>query len=126
MTFFDQIHAVGPALALYAGAGAVLSADLVQGRRATVWGFTVVAAVVALGWTLAQVIFGVEAGALGGAVRVDAFSIYLAFLIGKATRPPLPVEDFLGHSGSRAAEGSSARSLASVSAGLRGVRRPCR
>ena len=81
MTFVDQIHAVGPALILYAGAGAVLSADLLQGRRAAIWGLTVVAAVAALGWTLAQVVFGVEAGALGGAVRVDAFSIYLAFLI---------------------------------------------
>ncbi len=36
MTFFDQVHAVGPALALYAGAGAVLSADLLRGRRASI------------------------------------------------------------------------------------------
>ncbi len=82
MTFFDQLHAVGPAVVLYAGAGAVLSADMLQGRRASVWGLTVAAGVIALGWTLAQVVFGVEAGALGGAVRVDAFSIYLTFLIG--------------------------------------------
>lgn len=82
MTFVDQLHAVGPAVVLYAGAGAVLSADLLQGRRASVWGLTVVAAVVSVGWTLAQATFGIGAGTLGGAVRVDAFSIYFAFLVG--------------------------------------------
>lgn len=81
MTFVDQLHAVGPALALYAGAGVVLTADLIQGRRAQLWWLTVATAVVALGWTLAQAVFGIGAGTLGGAVRVDAFSIYFAFLV---------------------------------------------
>ncbi|RLT39774.1 MAG: NADH-quinone oxidoreductase subunit N [Chloroflexi bacterium] len=82
MTFFDHVHAIGPALVCYAGAGAILSADLFHGRRAAIWGIAMLAAVGALGWTLAQAILGAEAGALSGAIRVDAFSIYLAFLIG--------------------------------------------
>ena len=81
MTFFDHVHAIGPALICYAGAGIVLGADFLHGRRAAIWATTVFAAVGALGWTLAQVVFPSEAGVLGGAVRVDAFSIYLAFLI---------------------------------------------
>ncbi len=82
MTFFDHLHAIGPALVCYAGAGAVLGADLLRGRRATIWGITVFAALIALVWTLTHAVLGAEAGALGGAVRVDAFSIYLGFLIG--------------------------------------------
>ncbi|TAJ19208.1 MAG: NADH-quinone oxidoreductase subunit N, partial [Dehalococcoidia bacterium] len=82
MTFFDQVHAIGPALVCYAGAGLVLGADLLHGKRASVWGFAAFAAVGALIWALAQAVFGAEAGALGGSVRVDAFSIYLTFLIG--------------------------------------------
>jgi len=82
VTSFDHVHAIGPTLACYAGAGVVLGADLLRGRRAAIWEISVFAALIALAWTMAQVVLGAESGALAGAVGVDAFSIYLGFLIG--------------------------------------------
>ena len=72
---------VGPALLLYLGAGVVLLADMVQGRRAAT-GFT---ALVALGlaafWALLQMGTGAEGPILHGAIVADRFSVFFTFLL---------------------------------------------
>ena len=46
----DNLHYLGPALALFAGGGVVLAADLVTPRRAPVWTLSVLTVIVAFGW----------------------------------------------------------------------------
>jgi len=78
----QELHYIGPALALFVGAGVVLFADVLSGRRAPRWGLTLAALAVALAWTFVLAMDGDARGeALSGAVRVDAFSIYFAFLL---------------------------------------------
>ncbi len=86
MSLAEELHYIGPALVLYVGAGIVLVADLASERRAPRWGLTLAVLVVALGWTFALAMDGDARGeALSGAVRVDQFSIFFAFLLVGAT-----------------------------------------
>ncbi len=81
MSLAEHIHYIGPALALFVGAGLVLLVDLVQGRKAATWGLTLTVLVVGLGWTAAQALDGTSGEALSGSVVVDRFSIFVTFII---------------------------------------------
>ncbi|MDA0270951.1 MAG: NADH-quinone oxidoreductase subunit N [Chloroflexi bacterium] len=81
MTLWEHIHYIGPALTLLVGAGAVFSIDLIAGRRAPVWGLTLLVIVVAFGWTTAQALDGTAGQALSGSVVVDRFSIFVTFIL---------------------------------------------
>lgn len=82
MNTLEQLHHIAPAITLLAGAGVVLIADLITDRRfATQWLAVLVLAVAAL-MTFWQVAAGLTGQtALGGAVVVDAFSLYFTFLL---------------------------------------------
>ena len=81
MNWYDQIHHIGPAFALLAGAGVVMAADLAMPRRAPVLGLTLVALLVAAGWALWQVFAGTEGPGISGAVVVDEFALFFTFLL---------------------------------------------
>ena len=81
MNWYEQLHAIGPAFALLLGAGAVVAADLIAPRRAPAAAIAILAALAAAAWALAQALAGTEGEALAGAVVVDRFSIYFAFLL---------------------------------------------
>jgi NADH-quinone oxidoreductase subunit N len=53
VTLWEHLHAIGPALALYVGAGVVLTADLVSGRRAPKWALSLGTLAAGLIWALA-------------------------------------------------------------------------
>ena len=82
MSLAQELHYIGPPLALFVGAGIVLLADLFSDRRAPRWGLTLAALVVALAWTFALALDGDARGeAVSGAVRVDEFGLFFAFLL---------------------------------------------
>lgn len=81
----ENLHYLGPALALFAGGGLVLAADLVTPRRAPVWVLSLLAVVVAFGWALWHANTGSGGEAFEGALVVDRFSLFFAFLITIAT-----------------------------------------
>lgn len=82
MSLAEELHYIGPALALFAGAGVVLLADVLSERRAPRWGLTLATLVVALAWTVVLSMDGDARGeALSGAVRVDDFAIFFMFLL---------------------------------------------
>ncbi|MEX1021770.1 MAG: NADH-quinone oxidoreductase subunit N [Dehalococcoidia bacterium] len=86
MSLWQELHHIGPALALYVGAGIVLTADLVSARRSPKWALTLAVLVAGLIWTLALALDGGARGeAMGGAVRVDEFALFFAFLLIGAT-----------------------------------------
>ena len=85
MSLWEHLHHIGPALALYVGAGVVLTADLVSERRAPRWALTLLVLVVALGWTLLLALGDTRGEALSGAVRVDDFALFFFFLLIGAT-----------------------------------------
>ena len=66
---------------MFAGAGIVLAADLFAPRRGLVVVLTVLVLIGAAVWAIAQVVFGTEGSALGGAVTVDSFALFFAFLL---------------------------------------------
>ncbi len=72
---------IGPALLLYAGAGVVLLADLVRGRRAPTGLIALVALGLAVFWTVFQVGTGAEGPILHGAIVADRFSQFFTFLL---------------------------------------------
>ena len=76
---------IGPALVLYAGAGVVLLADLVQGRRAVTGLLTVVALGVAAFAAVLQAGSGAEGPILQGAIVADRFSLFFTFLLTAVT-----------------------------------------
>ena len=84
MTFW-HVAAILPALLLYKGAAWVLFGDLVWGRRAPVRGIALAALALAGSWTVFQQVTGAHTAALGGAVVVDAFTLFFAMLIIAAT-----------------------------------------
>ena len=81
MNWYEQIHHIGPAFALLVGAGVVMSADLIAPRRAPVVALTILALLAAGAWALLQVLSDTEGPALSGAVVVDRFSFFFAFLL---------------------------------------------
>ncbi|MGE3855941.1 MAG: NADH-quinone oxidoreductase subunit N [Dehalococcoidia bacterium] len=76
---------VGPAVLLYLGAGVVLLADLVQGRRAATGVLTLLALALAAIWAVMQIMGGAWGPVLGGAIVVDEFSLYFTFLLTAVT-----------------------------------------
>ena len=76
---------VGPALALYVGAGLVLLADLIHGRRATTGAIAFGTIVVAALWALMQMGTGAEGPILHGAIVADRFSLFFTFLLTAVT-----------------------------------------
>ena len=81
MNWYDQIHHIGPAFALLAGAGVVITADLVMPKRAPVLPLTLLALLAAAVWTVWQVLAETEGAAIAGAVVVDDFSLFFSFLL---------------------------------------------
>jgi NADH-quinone oxidoreductase subunit N len=80
---WEQLHAIGPAAALFAGAGVVLTSDLVD-RRAPTRMLTLVALAVAFSYALWHQLSGnadATLEAFEGAVVLDNFALYFAFLI---------------------------------------------
>lgn len=81
MTPWEHLHFVGPAVTLFAGAGLVLGMDLVANRRTPLLTLTLVALFTALayvGWHAAS---GTSGEAFEGAVVLDRFARYFAFLL---------------------------------------------
>jgi NADH-quinone oxidoreductase subunit N len=81
MSAHDQFHLIGPALSLLIGAVVVLGADLVRPRRAPVWGLALLALLVAGCYALWQALSGTGGTAFDGAIVVDRFSLFFAFVI---------------------------------------------
>lgn len=81
MSLGENLNHIGPALILYIGAGVVLAADLVSGRKAPRWVLTLVTLVAGLGWTWGLAMGDTRGDALSGAVRVDDFSLFFTFLL---------------------------------------------
>ena len=85
MNWFEQLHHIGPGFALLAGAGVVMAADLAAPRRAPVFALTLAALAAALAWTLWLALSGAGGEAVGGAVVLDPFALFFAFLLIAAT-----------------------------------------
>ncbi len=81
MTALAAALYIGPAVALYIGAGVVLLADLVQGRRAATGLLSLVALAVAALWAIVQMGSGAEGPILHGALVADRFSLFFTFLL---------------------------------------------
>ncbi|MYE47449.1 MAG: NADH-quinone oxidoreductase subunit N [Chloroflexi bacterium] len=81
MNWYEQIHHIGPAFALLLGAGIVMTADLIAPRRAPVVALTILVLVVAGVWAIVQAVSGIDGPALAGAVVVDRFALFFAFLL---------------------------------------------
>ena len=76
---------IGPALLLYAGAGLVLLADLVQGRRAPVGLLSLLALLLAACAAVLQIGAGADGPILHGAIVVDRFSVFFTLLLTAVT-----------------------------------------
>ena len=81
MSGWDAVHFIGPALALYAGAALLLAADLLMVRRAPVRNLALLALAAGFGWALWHANTGSNGPAFEGAIVVDRFSLFFAFLI---------------------------------------------
>ncbi|MQC25467.1 MAG: NADH-quinone oxidoreductase subunit N [Chloroflexi bacterium] len=85
MSLWEHLHYIGPSLALYVGAGVVLTADLFSGRRAPKWALTLTTVAVAFLWTLVLAVGDARGEGMYGAIRVDEFSLFFAFIMVGAT-----------------------------------------
>jgi len=97
LTGFAQIHAIGAPVSLFAGAGIVLLAQLgapfwarrgassIDGRRSPSLGLALLAIAVAAVWTLWHAQTGSDSAVLDGAVVIDPFAIFFAFLLTAVT-----------------------------------------
>ncbi|MEX2228818.1 MAG: NADH-quinone oxidoreductase subunit N [Dehalococcoidia bacterium] len=81
MSWHDHFHLIGPALALLIGSGVVLAADMLWPRRAPVWGLTLLALALAALYALWHGVSGTRGTAFEGAIVVDDYSIFFAFVI---------------------------------------------
>jgi NADH-quinone oxidoreductase subunit N len=81
VTFWEHLHYMGPSLALFVGAGVVLLADLFSGRRAPIWGLSLITVLVAFAWTAAHATEGTSGEAMLGAIVQDRFAVFFAFLL---------------------------------------------
>ena len=82
---WEHLHFLGPALALYVGAGVVMLADLVSGRRAPIWGLSLLTLLAGFAWATIHTNAGTTGEAVNGAIVVDRFSLFFAFLLIAAT-----------------------------------------
>lgn len=85
MTDLANVLYLGPVLMLYGGAGLVLLADLVQGRRAPTGALSLLALALAAGAAVLQAGMGAEGSALHGAIVVDRFSLFFTLLLTAVT-----------------------------------------
>lgn len=85
MSLAENLNHIGPGLALYVGAGVVLTADLISGRSAPRWLLTLLTLAVGLAWAVVLAMGDTRGEALGGAVRLDEFALFFAVLIIAAT-----------------------------------------
>ncbi|HRC61701.1 MAG TPA: NADH-quinone oxidoreductase subunit N [Dehalococcoidia bacterium] len=82
MDSLHQLHHIAPAATLLVGAAVVLIADLASNRRSDVQWLALLTIVVATLMACWQVLAGLPGeSALGGAVIVDVFGLYFAFLL---------------------------------------------
>ena len=81
MNSWDHLHFIGPAVTLLAGAGVVLAVDLIADRRAPVRALTLLALAAAGGYALWHALTGSAGEAFAGAVVLDRFALYFAFLL---------------------------------------------
>lgn len=86
MSGWELIHHIGPSIALFVGAGVVLSADMLLPRgRAPLVALTLLALVVAGGWALWHANTGTSGPAFEGAVVMDRFALFFIFLLVSTT-----------------------------------------
>ena len=82
MSGWDFVHHVGPSVALFGGAGIVLTADMLLPRgRAPLVLLTLLALAVAGGWALWHANTGTSGPAFDGAVVMDRFALFFIFLL---------------------------------------------
>lgn len=81
MSAWESVHVIGPALALFVGAGAVFLADLLTPGRAPVRSLALVALLVAALYTTWLAVSGDVRVGFDGAVVIDEFSVFFAFLL---------------------------------------------
>lgn len=84
MNWYDQLHIIGPAFTLLAGAAVVLGTSLIS-PRANVRALSLLVLLAAGVYAITQAMRGVEGSALSGTVAVDAFSLFFAVLITAVT-----------------------------------------
>ena len=85
MNLAEHLNVIGPAIALFVGSGAVLLIGLVSPARAYSFTLTCLSLIVAVVWLAIHHIAGTESIALGGSVRIDAFSNFFSIVIVVAT-----------------------------------------
>ena len=82
MNGWDLVHHIGPSIALFVGAGVVLTADMLIPRgRAPLMRLTLIALAVAGGWAFWHAMTGTSGPAFDGAVVMDGFSLFFIFLL---------------------------------------------
>ena len=85
---WDSLHLIGAPVALLLGAGVVLSVDLIANRRMLARELALMALAIGFGYTLWHALTGTASdpaaatvGAFDGAVVIDRFALFFAFLI---------------------------------------------
>src|SRR5688572_21030411 len=81
MSAWESVHAIGPVLALYIGAAVVFLADIATPRRAPLRSLSLLALLVAALYTAWHAAAGDAAVAFDGAIVIDEFSLFFAFLL---------------------------------------------
>jgi NADH-quinone oxidoreductase subunit N len=82
MNGWELVHHIGPSVALFVGAGLVLTVDMIVPRgRAPLAGVALLALAVAFGWALWHATTGTTGTAFEGAVVMDRFALYVIFLL---------------------------------------------
>ena len=85
MNLAEHLNVIGPAIALFVGSGTVLLVGLMLPTRAYSFTLTSLALIVAGIWLIVHHMAGTESIALGGSVRIDAFSNFFSIVIVVAT-----------------------------------------
>ena len=81
MNGWESLHFIGPALTLLIGAIVVLLVDLITDRRAATAGLTLLVLALTATYATVHVVLGTSGEALYGAVVIDRFGLYFAFLL---------------------------------------------
>lgn len=82
MSGWDLIHHIGPTVAMFIGAGLVLTADVILPRgRATLVPLTLISLIIAAAWALWHANAGTSGTAFEGAVVMDRFAVYFILLL---------------------------------------------